>query len=255
MQWIKSLVGHSGCSIDLYCKDSMYYVVKQGKNNLAKSAHILNDFKELGFYTPDIKVIKDDKIIMEYINGVDMRTYIYNADNKQISKLVNFINTYIERSKDFETIDISNKVLNKIKEIEGKVNTSDLTFDLFKLYEYLPTIGKCGLIHGDLTLDNILYFNDKFYLIDSNPTDINSIEYDTNKILQDLDCLWFVRDEKDKIGYKITCEKISQQLKNKWDFLNNKYILIFMLLRVLPYCKNEKTKTFITKEVNNLWQS
>jgi hypothetical protein len=192
---------------------------------------------------------------MEYINGVDMRNYIYNADKTQISKLVDFINTYIERSQDFKIANISEKILDKISEIESKIDTTSLSFTLSQLYDQLPTSGRCGLIHGDLTLENILYYNDKFYLIDANPTDITSVEYDASKLLQDLDCLWFVRNEKDKIAYKITCQKISQQLKNKWDFLNNRYILIFMLLRVLPYCKDEKTKSFLTKEINNLWQS
>lgn len=255
MSWIKDFKGHSGCKVQLYNQDNKFIIKKSGSNKLEKSAEILQLLSQQGFSTPKIYSINNEEIEMEYINGVDMRNYIYNADKTQISKLVDFINTYIERSQDFKIANISEKILDKISEIESKIDTTPLSFTLSQLYDQLPTSGRCGLIHGDLTLENILYYNDKFYLIDANPTDITSVEYDASKLLQDLDCLWFVRNEKDKIAYKITCQKISQQLKNKWDFLNNRYILIFMLLRVLPYCKDEKTKSFLTKEINNLWQS
>lgn len=255
MSWIKDFKGHSGCKVQLYNQDNKFIIKKSGSNKLEKSAEILQLLSQQGFSTPKIYSINNEEIEMEYINGVDMRNYIYNADKTQISKLVDFINTYIERSQDFKIANISEKILDKISEIESKIDTTSLSFTLSQLYDQLPTSGRCGLIHGDLTLENILYYNDKFYLIDANPTDITSVEYDASKLLQDLDCLWFVRNEKDKIAYKITCQKISQQLKNKWDFLNNRYILIFMLLRVLPYCKDEKTKSFLTKEINNLWQS
>ena len=104
-------------------------------------------------------------------------------------------------------------------------------------------------------MSNILFYKDQFYLIDANPTDINSIEFDANKLRQDLDCLWFVRNQNKNLTYKIVCDKISNHLKNKWEFMRNDYILIFMLIRILPYCSDEFTKQFLITEINKLWQS
>jgi RIO-like serine/threonine protein kinase len=127
-------------------------------------------------------------------------------------------------------------------------------FTTSELIKKLPSSGKVGLVHGDFTLENILFYNNKFYFIDANPTDINAIEFDVNKIRQDLECLWFVRNESDIITYKIVCDKINFHLKNKWEFMNNNYILILMLLRILPYCTEDTTQNFLIKEINKLWQ-
>ena len=37
-------------------------------------------------------------------------------------------------------------------------------------------------IHGDFTFDNIIHKNGEFYLIDANPTSLNSIYFDGSKI-------------------------------------------------------------------------
>ena len=121
------------------------------------------------------------------------------------------------------------------------------------MYNQLPKIVSSGTVHGDFTLENILFKDGNFYLIDANFTSINSLEYDGCKILQDLDCFWFIRDQQIKNNYTTSCNYISNQLKARWEFLTDNYILAFMLMRILPYCTEESTEDFLYKEINKLW--
>lgn len=256
MSWVKNFKGHSGCKIELHNEDGLFLIKKTGGGEkLKQSANILNELSKIGFKTPKIYSISENEIKMEYINGINMSHYIYNADADHLDKLIFFLNSYIERQSSFELIDITEKIYKKLQDIQLASDLSFLNFTIEELFEKLPKTTKCGLVHGDLTLENILYYKNDFYLIDANPTDILSIEYDASKILQDLDCLWFVRFEDDKMGFDIPCRKIGERLKNKWNFLNNKYILVFMLLRIFPYCTDEQTKKFLITEINKKWQS
>ena len=253
MQWIKDFEGHSGCKIQLCKDDERYVVIKSGSDKLKKSASLLKQLSR-NYPIPKIYSVGDEQITMEYVNGMDMKTYLLNADNEKIEKLYEFIDLYIRTQIQCSSVnDLSFVIYKKIKQLKQNLDQSILPFSLDELFERLPKSVSTGLVHGDFTLDNMLYFNDKFYLIDSNPTDISSVEYDVNKLRQDLDCLWFVRKESNKIDYKINCKIISDKLKNKWTFLKNDSILIFMLVRILPYCKNKSNEKFIIKEIKKLW--
>jgi len=254
MSLVKEFKGHSGCKVELINSDGSYYVRKTGNSKLVRSAEILKELQQKGFNTPDIYKVANNEILMEYINGVDMRSYIHNANSNDIDLLVDFIDDYITKTQTTEVSDILPNVIDKLHAIEKNADLSKLNFTCLDLLVKLPKVSTVGLIHGDFTLENILFCKNKFYLIDANPTDINSPEFDVSKLRQDLDCLWFVRNEKDTINYKIVCQKISDRLKKKWAFLNNDYILIFMLMRILPYCTDKATREFLITEINKLWQ-
>ena len=252
MQWIKSFQGHSGCKVDLYKKDDEYIVIKEG-NNLSESAKILDQLSDLGFNTPKIKVISNNKIEIEYINGIDMQTYLSKSDKKDNLKLIDFINDYYSKLSYKTKKDFSKEILDKIYQISKDIDYSKLPFSQDELYNKLPKIVSVGIVHGDFTLENIIYRNEDFYLIDSNPTLINSLEYDGCKILQDLDSLWFVRNQKLKNNYAISCNFISNQLKKNWPFLQDNYVVAFMMMRIIPYCTEKSTQNFLYKEINKLW--
>jgi tRNA A-37 threonylcarbamoyl transferase component Bud32 len=254
MLWLKDFKGHSGCKVQLYENNGQYIVYKNGSPKLKRSAELLNNLRSLGFNTPEIYSVTDDSMHMEYINGVDMKTYIFNGNQSDINKLFGFLDFYITTLATATSINILPNLITKLHSIEQSVDLSKLNFTCLDLLGKLPKTATCGTVHGDFTLDNILFYKDKFYLIDANPTELNHIEFDAVKIRQDLDCLWFVRNEKDTLNYRIVCQRISNQLKNKWPFLNNDYILIFMLMRILPYCTDENTQDFLIMEINKLWQ-
>jgi|TARA_B100001093_G_C26750703_1_gene980979 tRNA A-37 threonylcarbamoyl transferase component Bud32 len=254
MKLIKKLKGNSGALVELVEINSNFYIKKTNGTKLKKSAEILQELKSQNFNTPDIISCSNKCLIMEYINGVDMQSFLENADNNKIFKIIDFINSYIKIKRTNKKKNFSNEIYNKINSLKKKINQKYLVFSLDQLYKKLPKICIDTSIHGDLTLDNIILKDDKFYLIDANPTDITALEYDVIKIRQDLDCLWFVRDFKNKNNFKIICDTISLKLKKNWSFFKNDYILIFMLLRIFPYTKDISTQKFLLKNMNNLWQ-
>ena len=249
MKLIKRLKGNSGALVELVEINSNFYIKKTNGTKLKKSAEILQELKSQNFNTPDIISCSNKCLIMEYINGVDMQSFLENADNNKIFKIIDFINSYIKIQRTNKKKNFSNEIYNKINSLKKKINQKYLVFSLDQLYKKLPKICIDTSIHGDLTLDNIILKDDKFYLIDANPTDITALEYDVIKIRQDLDCLWFVRDFKNKNNFKIICDTISLKLKKNWSFFKNDYILIFMLLRIFPYTKDISTQKFLLKNL------
>lgn len=245
MHLVKHLKGHSGANVSLYDDKGTYKVIKSNYKNSIESANILN---ALPFSTPEILEVSDNKIIMEYVEGQDMKTYLESADTNDVNKLIAFLESYInwslENSHDYI---FTTEVKNKINQLKPFIDLTNISTSL------MNTKPK-SLIHGDFTLENIIFANNRFYFIDANPTDLNSIHFDANKLRQDIDCLWFVRNAKYKLNYGIVCSKISNELKSKFDFMNDNNTLIFMLSRILPYCTEQSTTNFLMKEINKRWQ-
>ena len=245
MHLVKHLKGHSGATVSLYKDDQGYKVVKENYSKARESVAILD---ALPFPTPKIYKVTDDTIVMEYINGQDMASYLESATEEDIDKLINFLIEYIQWCLDnSEYVDFYESVATKVFDLGKEVN---LSFILKEKWSDIPQ----SLIHGDFTLENIIYSNGKFYLIDANPTNLNSVYFDANKLRQDIDSLWFVRHKKNKLHYKIVCEKISKKLKKRFNFMQNDTIMILMLSRILPYTKDKFTRKFLMKELDKLWQ-
>ena len=254
MKIIKKLRGNSGATVELVEINKKFLINKTKVKNVQKSLEILKKLRSEDFLTPKIYSHSSNHITMEFVNGDDMQTYLESADNKKIIKLIDFIENYINIKNNNKKKNFSREIYEKISVLKKKINQELFIFNLDQLYTKLPKLCTDTNIHGDLTLDNIIHQNNNFYLIDPNPTDITALEYDVIKIRQDLDCLWFVRKFKNKNNFKIVCNTISTTIKNKWNFFKNDYILIFMLLRVLPYTKDTVSKKLLIDNINSLWR-
>ena len=245
MHLVKHLKGHSGATVSLYKDNTTYKVVKE---NYSKARESVNILESLPFNTPKVYEVTDDKIVMEYINGQDMASYLLSATDKDVDKLIDFLSEYISWCLDnSEHLDFYESVASKVLSLGRDIN---LNYILNEEWSNMPY----STIHGDFTLENIIYANNKFYLIDANPTELKSVYFDAEKLRQDIDCLWFVRKEKNKLHYRIVCEKISKELKKRFNFMQNDTIMVLMLARILPYCKDNFTRNFITKEIQKIWQ-
>lgn len=233
MHLVKELKGHSGATVNLYSNNT---VVKSNYPKSRESADILN---KLPFPTPKILEVSDDSMTMEYINGLDMATYLETED---VDPLIDFLSDYISWCD-------NNSILHNFKsEIDAKIDSLMDHIDLNGLI--YDTVMPKGLIHGDLTLENILWYNGDFYLIDANPTNLNSVYFDANKLRQDLDCLWFVRDRKKRLEIKIACRRVSAKLKRRFPFMRNNDLMVFMLSRILPYSNKIEDREFLYREIS-----
>ena len=252
MEFIKNLKGYSGSKISLY-KDKEALIIKKtgGKNHIIclKKLEYLNKFH---FKTPKVYKVNDNETIMEFINGYDMGSFLKQASNKDVESLILFLKKYFSLQSKI-TIDYTHQYLKKLKNIKRAIHFKKLAFNFDDLFNKLPKKIKTFPIHGDLTLDNILYKDGNFYIIDANPSEFDSLIFDFNKLRQDLDIGWFIRTHNNE-NIKVILNKISFDLKKSFEFYNNDYILIFMLLRILPYATNDFDKNFLFNNINNLWQ-
>src|SRR5210317_593798 len=149
MHLVKELKGHSGATVNLYSNNT---VVKSNYPKARESADILN---KLPFSTPKILEVSDTSMTMQYINGLDMATYLETED---INPLIEFLSDYISWC-------LRESILHNFQsEIDEKVDSLMDHIDLLGLID--DTVMPKSLIHGDLTLENILWYNGNFYLID-----------------------------------------------------------------------------------------
>tara|TARA_R110000772_G_scaffold133429_1_gene241889 strand:+ start:3178 stop:3909 length:732 start_codon:yes stop_codon:yes gene_type:complete len=241
MQLIKELNGHSGASVSLYDNNT---VVKNGYKKARQSADIL---LSLPFKTPEIYEVTDESIVMEYVNGEDIASFLEQNGNEGIDLLIGFIEKYYSWCfENSTTYNFGEELDDKAFQIADTINLASLTN---KLKYDMPK----SMIHGDFTFDNMLHKDGEFYLIDANPTNLSSIYFDGAKLRQDIDGFWFLRSRPDKINFKISCKRISEHLKSTYAFMNDDNLYCFMLCRILPYCKDDFTIKFLTKEIDRIW--
>lgn len=243
---IKELNGFSGNKIYLMGKHGNFFVRKIGaiERNLERMQALSQDF-------PVPKIVKHykDTIDMEYIHGLDIKSFLKtNHYSSLLLFIINFIEKISSLSIDKDYSEIYRK---KLDEVEFGTN---FIFTKDQLFNQLPKILPSSNYHGDLTLENIIYTEDKgFFLIDCVTIEYDSYVFDIAKLRQDLELNWFNRNVNQYIGLKT--KHIQEEILKKFPIAHNDYLLILMLLRVFRHTKpNTFERNFIVKGINSLWK-
>jgi tRNA A-37 threonylcarbamoyl transferase component Bud32 len=198
--------------------------------------------KQLPFPTPEIIRLEQNAILMEYIPGMGIKQYLTYANKSDIDKLISFLIDYIDYVlANSYNYDFTEQVTIKHLDLKQYV-------DIDHHIAVMPKQLSRGPIHGDFTLENIIFYRGRFYFIDMHWTELNSVYFDANKLRQDLNGFWFVREDS-KINYVSACEMIYSTLKQKFGNLFNDSIYAFMLARILPYCKRDLEKNLVLSEI------
>ena len=243
---IKELKGFSGSKIYLMRGDKGLFIRK-----IEKTDRNYIKLKELSenFNVPKIYSMSENVLDMEYIHGLDMKSYLAVRDTKRLTDfLIHILNMF---NKDVHMADYTDIYKDKLKYINLPV---DINFTKEQLLEKLPKRLPRSKYFGDLTLENMIYGEDgQFYLIDGMTSDYDSYIFDIAKLRQDLECKWFLRSSDYKLDVKL--ENIQDKLLEEFELANNNYILILMLLRVYRYTKPLTIEDkLLTKEMNRLWK-
>lgn len=244
MKVIKELKGHSGSEI-LLIQDSTIFVRKIG--NVTRNLERFDSLSSLGLNLPIILRRDDNSYDMEYLPNLDIKNFLFK---NQTHGLATFIKDTIYRlSRNSYNKDYTELYHKKLEEI----NFTKFVFDKQSLIDKLPKVLPCSNYHGDLTLENILYDieNERFVLIDPLTTEYDSYVFDLAKIRQDIICKWFIRNDKIYIDNKL--QNLSRELETEFEHYSNKYILILMLIRIIPYAQLSDQQ-FIINEANKLWK-
>lgn len=245
-QVIKEFNGHSGSKVYLMEDDIRLFVRKIG--NVDRNFERLHVLEHDGFPVPKTyKYIAGETLDMEYLHGLDMKNYLIHNN---INKLVDFIHKMVYNL----SLEKHNKDYTEV--YESKLNIVDfkhLPFTKEELLNRLPKELPQTIYHGDMTLENIMYTQNGFFLIDAMTTEYDSYIFDIAKMRQDLECKWFLRHSDVRLDTKL--QNIQNKLREKHPEAFNDYILILMLLRVLQKCElYDFNYMFLMKEINRLWK-
>ena len=243
---IKELKGFSGSKIYLMKNDKGLFIRKM--ENVDRKFIKLNELSQ-HFNVPKIYSYNNNILDMEYIHGLDMKSYLAVRDTKRLTEFL--INVLSKFSEDVHMTDYTDVYIDKLKYIKLP---SEMLFTKEQLLEKLPKRLPRSKYFGDLTLENIIYGeNGQFHLLDGMTSEYDSYIFDIAKLRQDLECKWFLRNTKLLLDVKV--ENIQDKLLERFELANNNYLLILMLLRVYRYTKPfSKEETLLTKEMNRLWK-
>lgn len=242
---LKELKGHSGSYIELRENELRRYVRKVG--NVERNHERLDALQGI-VPVPKVYAYDGETMDMEYIHGHDMKTWLTNNTPFRLTAfLVNHLSYFARYSVDKD-------YTQDYEEWLGNVDKPwDFPFTKMQLLERLPKILPQSTYHGDMTLENIINANNKFYFIDPVTVPFDSYVFDIAKLRQDLDCKWFLRNDSIRIEAKLI--DIRETILEEFPLANNNYILILMLLRVYCHCeKNSIEYDLIMREVNRLWK-
>jgi len=216
-------------------------------NRLVLSAKKQQNFQSDYFKSPYVKEINNDNFLMEYIDG---DFFIENV--KFNSKIL------IEKLKGYFLENIIGEVevpidifINKLISLKTEKKYLDLfkKKDTIKIYD-----GKC---HGDMTLSNMI-FADDIYLIDFLDSYVESPTMDLIKLRQDTHLHWsfnMISETKNLTKIKTELEYIDNWITDTFNIEEYNLLQIINLLRIYPYCKTQKIKNWLDKNIEELYQS
>ena len=111
-----------------------------------------------------------------------------------------------------------------------------------------------GVCHGDLTLSNILFSSNKYYLIDFLDSFIETPIQDIVKLRQDTSLFWSLQmydRAYDKIRIETVFDYIDAAINDHFsstcECYNNSYnyIQLINILRIVPYAKSQSVAEYL----------
>ncbi len=245
---IKEFSGFSGSKV-VMIKSLNDFIIRK-TDNVERNYEKLKILAFNNFLVPRI-IDKEGNILdMEYIQGHDMKSFLELEDTRLLVKFV------VDTMNRFKEIDsgVKDYTSTYAEQLEYFKEDIHLPFKMDELLEKLPKILPSSLCHGDFTLDNIIYKEPNFYMIDPSTGVHDSWIFDIAKLRQDLDGKWFLRNT-NRNNFNIELSLIKKELYEAFPEAFNDYLYILMLLRVYKYSKEETLeRDLLLKELNRLWK-
>ena len=233
--------------------------IKKAKLNIQKQ----KKFQEIRYSDVRIKAVpveserieKDEYLVtMPYIEGVVGEDYAKFGTTRHSRKLRVGLDAIVMSemtSSEYKTIQ-SKIFKEKIEEILAQNIESEHKVWIESIYREIKDSYKMpiGVCHGDLTLNNIIYSDGEFNLIDFLSGYIESPLQDVAKIMQDFKYGWSFRymNEPEKIKASIfTNSAIPESLKFWGQVFKAELSLVnkISIARIAPYVSDEKTNRWL----------
>lgn len=278
--------GRSGCKLDVI-KEGEHVIIKKYSCSPDYNQRLLKQAnKQQSFYnslSPGdsfstakvLEICASDSSLawftMPYLFSEKYSDYLEKASIVDLKSLVdNLINyfSYNIKNASPQTPD-AYIISSKIADLEYKISSTTVVSDkvsFFSGLQYLKNSVPDGFLpfgccHGDLTFSNILFSDNKIYLLDFLDSFIESPLIDIVKLRQDTCFKWSIMLEKEMPSHKrnkliqtfnyfdreiaLFCNTI--QL-NEW----YNYLQVFNLLRIVPYLTDRDEMLFIEKSLRQI---
>ena len=244
----KTLSGYSGSEVLLISDGTTSLVRKTG--NVARNIEQYQQLSSTNISMPRLLDIGTDHYDMEYVRHTDMVSWLLHNPTDQLIRWI--VETIAQLQQDSVQKDYSSIYASKLHNPNLDQHWINLPFTVDELLSRLPVMLESSNYHGDFTMDNFLHGADgRFYLIDPITTEYDSWIFDVVKLMQDLDCGWFIRSKPVLLHGKLWTMR--KAILKAYPAAADPHLLILMLLRILPYARSTEDTAWIHKEINRLW--
>ena len=258
---LKELKGHSGCHVFL-CERGNTKFVKKVSGATAYSQRLeqqmikQREFEHSWIKKPAVYEFgtEDDRFYftMEYVNGVQLSTFISRSTVRDLDPLVEQLLTFVRSNICDVTTDLGTRLSEKLRSISA---ASFVPIDRYVSYclafdwSAIPT----GYCHGDLTFENILVHQSRLYFLDFLDSFIETPYMDLSKLLLDILVLWSWRLEKRRPIIKnahIYDIFLSRLERREVEIVRR--LLVLNLLQILPYANANGNAAFVQNALGHL---
>jgi len=261
--------GHSGFGVELVDeltirKSAGGNDVHRLKRQIDKQAFFQKNFQDDRVRTPKILRMADTPQTfhadMEFIAARDFIQFLSEADRQALDGFLNVITDFIRRNlKQSAPADVCGQVEQKLVELEQR-DVPAVYIQAARDRCRSPIQVPVGPCHGDLTLSNILFKSDHLYLLDFLDCYVESPLQDVVKLRQDT-CfgwsLWLYQSDFNWARIQIALRYLDRRIEAAflpYDWYARHYDLfqLVSLMRVLPYCREERTLTLVTGNLDRM---
>jgi hypothetical protein len=241
--------GFSGALVEII-GDGDWVVKKTG--NIRRNVTQLELLKDTGLPVPGIIHHDEDTLVMEYIDGLPIDTFIGSYGIRDLfGDIVQYITYFKQDTVDFDYTEVYNGFL-------ADIDFTHLPFTGGELLDRLPRIlPRSKYYHGDFTLGNMVHnaYGWQTFMIDPVSSVFDSWVFDIAKLRQDVEGLWFIRDYENTGHLQPILQELGLELRHEFPGAYDDNLYILMLLRVYRHCGPDTLEyNLIRNEIGRLWK-
>ena len=197
---------------------------------------------------------------MEYINGKSFDEHLAFSSVVEIQRLCQILSNYIdhlvEHQSRYEEKEVRGRIRNKLRLLQPNSRHPELIEKLMDTVTHTKLDVPKSWCHGDLTLSNMLFYQDSIYLIDFLDSFVESFLVDLVKLKQDLYYYWSIELAEVTPEYRMRAIQVFDYM---WKQLRNRYaehidtdafhiLDLVNLLRIEPYAP-ERMVPFLDAQI------
>ncbi len=230
-------------------------------NKQAEKQQLFENLNINNIKTPKIKKIGHNYFYMEFING---KNFIQFVENENINNINNQIENIIDYLKDIRNIpsvnksDLNTAILEKLNQLNIKKHHPNIFNFISDVLNKNNLNIESTYCHGDLSLSNVIFKENKIYLIDFLDVYFSSYLLDIAKIRQDTYYYWLFNVNKySSVKCNIVTKKINAKLESEFKHeissLEFKIIELINFLRIEPYAYDEGEKKLLNEIIYKIF--